>query len=43
MQMTYKEDLRRNKAKSFLKDLMLIPHFNISKKKLNKSVKIIKK
>ncbi len=38
-----KKDLRRNKAKSFKKDLMLIPHFNISKKKLNKSVRIIKK
>ncbi len=38
-----KKDLRRHKAKSFKKDLMFIPHFNISKKKLNKSVKIIKK
>ncbi|MHB1664278.1 MAG: hypothetical protein ACYCT7_03305 [bacterium] len=38
-----KEDLKRYKAKSFKKDLMLIPHFNISKKKLNKYVKIIKK
>jgi hypothetical protein len=41
--MLKKIDLKKNKAKSFKKDLMLIPHFNISKKKLNKSVKIIKK
>ncbi|MHB1681096.1 MAG: hypothetical protein ACYCTB_11425 [bacterium] len=38
-----KEDLKKKKDKSFKKDLMLIPHFDISKKKLNKSVKIIKK
>jgi hypothetical protein len=38
-----KKDLSEKEAKSFKKDLMLIPHFNISKKKLNKSVKIIKK
>jgi hypothetical protein len=38
-----KKDLSEKKAKSFKKDLMLIPHFEISKKKLEKTVKIIKK
>jgi hypothetical protein len=38
-----KEDLRRKKAKFFKKDLMLISHFDMPKKKINIAVKVIKK